>query len=92
VGSSPRRRARAGKSRRRQTGEEVEAGVEVDVEVPGTRAVLGVEQVWPEEDQRRRSMVAVARRRWQLECSGRSSTVTVGRGVNGFSSRPTMRG
>jgi hypothetical protein len=50
VGSSPRWRARAGKSRRRQTREGVEAGVEVDVEVPGTRAVLGVEQVWPEED------------------------------------------
>jgi hypothetical protein len=50
VGSSPRWRARAGKSHRRQTGEEVEAGVEVDVEVPGTRAVLGVEQVLPEED------------------------------------------
>jgi hypothetical protein len=45
VGSSPRRRARAGKSHRWQTGEGVEAGVEVDVEVPGTRAVLGVEQV-----------------------------------------------
>jgi hypothetical protein len=50
VGCSPRRRARAGKSQRRQTGEGVEAGVEVDVEVPGTRVVLGVEQVWPEED------------------------------------------
>jgi hypothetical protein len=58
VGSSPRRRARAGKSRRWQAGEGVEAGVEVDVEVPRTRAVLGVEQVWPEEDQRRRSTVA----------------------------------
>jgi hypothetical protein len=50
VGSSPRWRAQAGKSRRWQTEEGVEAGVEVDVEVPGTRAVLGVEQVWPEED------------------------------------------
>jgi hypothetical protein len=92
VGSSPRWRARAGKSHRRQTGEGVEAGVEVDVEVPGTRAVLGVEQVWPEEDQRRRSTVAEARRRWRLEWSGRSSTVTVRRGVNGFSSGPTVRG
>jgi hypothetical protein len=45
VGSSPRRHARAG-----QTKEGVEAGIEVDVEVPVTRAVLGVEQVWPEED------------------------------------------
>jgi hypothetical protein len=42
-GSSPRRRARAGKSRQRQTGEGFEAGVEVDIEVPGTRVVLGVE-------------------------------------------------
>jgi hypothetical protein len=92
VGSSPRRRARAGKSRWWQTGEGVEAGVEVDVEVPGTRAVLEVEQVWPEEDQRRRSTVAEARRRWRLEWSGGSSTVTVGRGVNGFSSGPTVRG
>jgi hypothetical protein len=50
VGSSPRRRARAGKSRRWQTGEGVEAGIEVDVEVPGTQVVLRVEQVWPEED------------------------------------------
>jgi hypothetical protein len=50
VGSSPQRRARAGKSHRRQSEEGVEASVEVDVEVPGTRAVLGVEQVWPEED------------------------------------------
>jgi hypothetical protein len=45
-----------------------------------------------EEDQRRRSTVAEARRRWRLEWSGGSSTVTVGRGVNGFSSRPTVRG
>jgi hypothetical protein len=50
VGSSPRRRAQAGKSHRRQTGEGVEAGIEVDVEAPGTRAVLGGKQVWPKED------------------------------------------
>jgi hypothetical protein len=37
------------------SGSFTEAGVEVNVEVPGTWAVLGVEQVWPEEDQRRRS-------------------------------------
>jgi hypothetical protein len=92
VGSSPRRRARAGKSHRRQTGEGFKAGVEVDVEVSGTRAVLEVEQVWPEEDRRRRSMVAKARWRWRLEWSGGSSTVTMGRGVNGFSSGPTVRG
>jgi hypothetical protein len=92
VGSSPRRRARAGKSRRRQTEEGVEAGVEVGVEVPGTRAVLGVEQVWPEEDQRRRSTVAEARRRWQLEWSGGSSTVTGEKGVNGFFLRTDCEG
>jgi hypothetical protein len=32
--------ARAGKSRQRQAREGVEAGVEVDVEVPGTQAEL----------------------------------------------------
>jgi hypothetical protein len=67
VGSSPRWRARVGKSHRRQTGEGVEAGVEVDVEVPGTRAVLGVEQVWPEEDRCRLTswmLSAAATRLW----------------------------
>jgi hypothetical protein len=67
VGSSPRRCARAGKSRRRQTGEGVEAGVEVNVEVPGTRAVLGVEQVWPEAavDGGRGTTAMAARVEWR---------------------------
>jgi hypothetical protein len=64
VGNSPRRRARPVRSCRRQTGEELKSGVEVDVEVPGTREVLGVEKVWSDEDRRQRSTVAEARRRW----------------------------
>jgi hypothetical protein len=91
-GRSPRRRVRVGKSHRQQTGEGLEAGVEVDVEVPGTRAVLGVEQVWPEEDWRWRSTVAEARWRWQLKWSGGSSTITREKGVNDFSFGPTVRG
>jgi hypothetical protein len=42
--------AQAGKSQQRQVGEGVEAGVEMDVEVPGTRAELVAVSAWDTSD------------------------------------------
>jgi hypothetical protein len=53
----------AEESHRRQAGEGVEAGVEVDAEVHGTRVELVVVSVGSEDDRMRRSMERCSRRK-----------------------------